>query len=72
MKDKEILTIPFVVHESAMNRMERANRRLWIVILVMFIGIMIYFFLPTDIIEEENIQSIDDIENSEVHQNIGG
>lgn len=29
MKD-EIVSIPFVAHESAMNRMERANKRLLI------------------------------------------
>lgn len=40
MKD-DIVTIPFVAHESAMNRMERANKRLWIVILVMFISFMV-------------------------------
>lgn len=69
MKNNEVVMIPFVAHESAMNRMERANRRLWIIILVMFIGIMIYFFLPTEIVEES--QNVQDITDSEVHQNIG-
>lgn len=68
-KDNDVVMIPFVAHESAMNRMERANRRLWIVILIMFIGIMIYFFLPTEI--EETSQSVSEIDNSEIHQNIG-
>ena len=36
MENKEVVMIPFVVHESAMNRMERANKRLWIVIIIMF------------------------------------
>ena len=31
MKDNEVVMIPFVAHESAMNRMERANKRLWII-----------------------------------------
>lgn len=69
MKENEVVMIPFVAHESAMNRMERANRRLWIIILVMFIGIMIYFFLPTEVIEES--QNVQDITDSEVHQSIG-
>lgn len=71
MKDKDIVMIPFVAHESAMNRMERANRRLWIVILVMFVGMIIYFILPNEVIEEDTTQSVDDIQNSEVHQSIG-
>ena len=69
MKDNEVVMIPFVAHESAMNRMERANKRLWIIILIMFIGIMIYFFLPTEVVEDT--QSVDNTTNSEVHQTIG-
>lgn len=63
--------IPFVAHESAMNRMERTNKRLWIVILIMFIGMMIYFLLPTEAIEEETNQNVENTENSEIHQSIG-
>ena len=70
MKNDEVVMIPFVAHESAMNRMERANRRLWIVILVMFIGMMIYFFLPTEVVEE-NTQDVSEITDSEIHQTIG-
>jgi len=68
MKD-DILMIPFVAHESAMNRMERANRRLWVVIILMFFGMMIYFLLPNEVIEES--QNIEDITSSEIHQTIG-
>lgn len=68
MKD-DIVTIPFVAHESAMNRMERANKRLWIVILVMFISFMVYLLLPEEVIQE-NIQDVEDITSSEVHQTI--
>lgn len=70
MENKDIVSIPFVAHESAMNRMERANRRLWVVILVMFIGMLIYFLLPTEVVEE-NAQDIDNINSSEIHQSIG-
>lgn len=70
MENKEVVMIPFVAHESAMNRMERANRRLWVVILVMFIGMLIYFLLPTEVVEE-NTQDIDNINSSEIHQSIG-
>ena len=36
MKKDEVVMIPFVAHESAINRMERANKRLWIVIIIIF------------------------------------
>lgn len=74
---KEILEVPFVAHESAMNRMERTNKRLGIiaiielvVILLMFAGIMVYFYLPTEV-ETSNTQDVSEIENSEINQSIG-
>ena len=70
MKDNEVVMIPFVAHESAMNRMERANKRLWIVIIILIIAIFTYFLLPTEV-EETTTQDISEIENSEVHQSIG-
>lgn len=72
MEDKEIVTIPFVAHESAMNRMERANRRLSIIIIIMFIGMMIYLLIPSEVVEETtNSQDVNDISDSEINQNIG-
>lgn len=72
MKKEEIAMIPFVAHESSMNRMERANRRLMIIILVMFIGFITYLLVPNEIIEDAtNTQDISDIQDSEIHQNIG-
>lgn len=70
MKKDEIVMIPFVAHESAMNRMERANRRLWIVIILMFIGMLIYFLLPTETVEETS-QTTDGINSGEINQTIG-
>ena len=77
MENKEIVSIPFVAHESDMNRMERVNKRLdiiviieSIIILLMFIGIMIYFYLPSEVIEE-NSQDVSEITNSEINQTIG-
>lgn len=73
---KEIVEVPFVAHESAMNRMERTNKRLGIiaiielvVILLMFAGIMIYFYLPTEV--EEVTQDVNDIHESQINQNVG-
>lgn len=72
MKDNEVVMIPFVAHESAMNRMERANKRLWIIIIVLIIGIFTYFLLPNEVIEETtNTQDVSEIQDSEIHQNIG-
>lgn len=71
MENKEIAMIPFVAHESAMNRMERANRRLFIIIIVMFVGMLIYLLLPSEIVEDVSTQSVEDITDSEIHQNIG-
>ena len=75
----EIVEVPFVAHESAMNRMERTNKRLGIiaiielvVILLMFAGIMIYFYLPTEVEETTtNSQDVSEIENSDINQSIG-
>lgn len=75
MKD-EIVSIPFVAHESAMNRMERANKRLLIlniieliIIVGIFISIMIYFYLPTEVVEDT--QTVSEIQDSEINQTMG-
>ena len=70
MKKDDVVMIPFVAHESAMNRMERANRRLWIVIIIMFIGMLIYFLLPNEVVEDT--QTVyDTTNNGEITQTIG-
>lgn len=67
----KVTMIPFVAHESSMQRMERANKRLWIVIIVMFVCFFIYLMAPNEIIDE-NTQTATDIDNSsEVYQTIG-
>lgn len=71
MEKDDVVMIPYVAHESSMNRMERANKRLWIVILVMFLAFMVYLLLPNEIIQTTDNQNVDNIENSEVNQTIG-
>lgn len=71
MKDNEVVMIPFVAHESAMNRMERANKRLWVIIIVLIIGILTYLLVPNEVIEEDNAQTVSEIDNSNIHQTIG-
>lgn len=71
MNNNEVVMIPFVAHESAMNRMERANKRLIAIIIVLLIGIFAYILIPNEVIEEDNTQTVSDIQESEIHQNIG-
>lgn len=77
MDNENVVQIPFVAHESAMNRMERTNKRLMIlaiaeliVILAMFISIMFYFYLPNEVVED-NTQEVSDIMDSTINQSIG-
>lgn len=73
MKDNEVVMIPFVAHESAMNRMERANKRLWVIIIVLVLCIFVYFMLPTEVEETttDNTQTVSEITDSEIHQTMG-
>lgn len=38
--DENVQMIPYAVHEGGMARMERTNRRLWILCLVMFLALV--------------------------------
>ena len=71
--NNEVVMIPFVAHESAMNRMERANKRLIWIIIILILGIFAYLLIPNEVIEEttDNTQNVSDIESSEIHQSIG-
>lgn len=68
--------IPFVAHESAMNRIMRIIKWLVIsfsiIIALLITGIAIYLYLPTETIEDTtNTQEVNDIQDSEINQNIG-
>ena len=39
-EDKNRMSIPYFVHEGVMARMERVNKRLWILCLVMFLALV--------------------------------
>lgn len=41
MNNEKIITVPYIVHEGEMARMERMNRRLWIVILVLITALIV-------------------------------
>lgn len=68
--NNEVVMIPFVAHESAMNRMERANKRLIWIIIILILGIFAYLLIPNEVIEEDT-QNANDVQNSEVNQTIG-
>ena len=72
MDEEKIVMIPYVAHESAMNRMERANKRLWILLIVMFVAFMIYLFIPVEVDQDITSQNAEDVQTSEVNQSIGG
>ena len=40
MENEQVAQIPYFAHEGEMVRMERANKRLWIVILVLIVCLM--------------------------------
>lgn len=73
MENKEVVMIPFVAHESAMNRMMRIIKWLVTIIIILISGIALYLYLPTETIEEDttNTQNVNDIQDSEINQSIG-
>lgn len=40
MDDNKVLSIPYVVHEGDMARLERTNKRLWILCLVILVALV--------------------------------
>lgn len=72
MENKEVVMIPFVAHESAMNRMMRIIKWLVTIIIILISGIALYLYLPTETIEDTtNTQDVSDIQDSEINQTIG-
>lgn len=68
--------IDFIVYEASMNRMERTNKRQFILnvilIIVLFLsyaGIIIYSMIPVSYDTETNMQEAN---GSQIEQNIGG
>lgn len=39
-KKNDVVEIPYFAHEGDMNRLERANKRLWIVVLVLIFALL--------------------------------
>ena len=67
MNEQEVAMIPYFAHEGEMSRMERANKRLWIVILVLIVclvgsnvGWLIYESQFTDVVTTTEIEAEQD------------
>ena len=71
------VTVPYVVHESAMARSERHNKRLWIVILVLIVELIgtnlawIIYNSQFEVVETWEQEVVQDAENGE-NNFIGG
>ena len=57
-------SVPFIVHEADMTRMERSNHRLWVVVIVLIIvclltnGGWIWYESQREVIEETTTQTV--------------
>ena len=67
----ENVSVPYIVHESAMARSERHNKRLWIVILVL-IGALIASNLAWVVYESQFEDIVETEEYYDVEQNADG
>ena len=38
--DQEVASIPYFAHEGEMSRMERANKRLWIIVIILIVALI--------------------------------
>ena len=81
MDNEKIITVPYIVHEGEMARMERMNRRLWIVILVLIAALIvtnaawIYYenqFEDVSVSQEVQQETSDDGDNSFVGGDFNG
>lgn len=75
-KQTEVHTesVPYIVHEGAMARLERANKRLWItllVLIIMLVGTNIGWLVYESQFEEVYQEVVQDAENGE-NNFIGG
>lgn len=72
-KSNDIVMIPFVAHESAMNRVYNIIKMLVAIIVVMIIGATVYLVIPNEVVEEDTTtsQEVSEVNDSEIHQTIG-
>lgn len=73
-EDKELVTMPFVAHESSMSRMEAVNKRMFIIIVILIIGIFAYFIVgmlvPEEIVKNDTQEAKAD-NQSTINQTMG-
>lgn len=73
MDNKKDVKVDFIVYESTMNRLERTNKRMFnlniILIIVLFLviaGIIVYSMIPSDY-NSQNIDNVDNMSNAQVN-----
>ena len=69
-----MVTIPFIVHESECNRLERINAKyfkltllLTLIICSFVIGLLVYLCIPSEITSDQSIQDVETIDNSNIN-----
>ena len=62
-KKKSLEPVPYIVHESAMARQERNNKRLWIVVIILIAALILsnaaWIYYESQFIEESVWQEVD-------------
>ena len=77
-ENNKVADIPYIVHESAMARMERQLKRLWITILVLIVllvgtnAVWLYFESQFEDVYQEVVQEADNGTNNFVGGDIYG
>lgn len=73
MDNKKDVKVDFIVYESTMNRLERTNKRMFnlniILIIVLFLviaGIIVYSMIPSNY-NSQNIDNVDNMSNAQVN-----
>lgn len=74
-KRKQAEPVPFIVHESGMARMERTNKRLWIVVIILILALILSNFgwvlYESQFVDEVVTQEIDTGDGDAVVAGIG-
>ena len=72
---EETINIPYIAHESAMARMERMNKRLWILLILLLVLLVgsnaAWFWYESQFVYEVVTQEIDTGEGSAYVAGIG-
>ena len=61
--NEEPVMIPYYAHEGEMSRMERANKRLWIIIIILIVSLIVsnagWIYYESQFVDEVVTQEVD-------------